>query len=36
MITETPGFTRSSQSRMRFGLPFRTMNTVVEVYGALL
>lgn len=27
----TPGFTRSFQSWMRFGFPFRTRNTMVEV-----
>src|ERR1044072_3584201 len=27
---------RSSQSLMPFGLPLRTRNTIVEVYGALL
>ena len=27
----TPGLTRSSQSRIPFGLPFRTRKTIVEV-----
>ena len=27
----TPGFTRSSQSRIPFGFPFRTRNTIVDV-----
>ena len=31
VITETPGFTRSSQSLMPFGLPLRTRNTMVDV-----
>src|SRR3569833_1746307 len=31
-----PGFARSAQSLMPFGLPLRTMNTMVDVYGALL
>ena len=36
MITDTPGFTRSSQSRIFFGLPLRTRKTIVDVYGELL
>jgi len=36
MITDTPGRARSSQSRICFGFPFRTVKTIVEVYGALL
>ena len=35
-MTPMPGFTRSFQSLMPFGLPLRTRNTIVEVYGALL
>jgi hypothetical protein len=31
VMTETPGFTRSFQSRMPFGLPLRTRKTTVEV-----
>ena len=31
VTTETPGFTRSSQSLMPLGLPLRTRNTMVEV-----
>jgi len=31
VITDTPGFTTSFQSRMPFGFPFRTRNTMVEV-----
>jgi hypothetical protein len=33
VITETPGFTRSSQPWTPFGFPFRTRKTMVEVYG---
>ena len=36
VITDTPGLTRSSQSRIPFGFPFRTIKTIVEVYGELL
>src|SRR5262245_50024317 len=32
----TPGLTRSPQSRMFLGLPLRTRNTIVDVYGELL
>ena len=31
VITWMPGLTRSFQSRMPFGLPLRTRNTIVEV-----
>src|SRR3954452_10366923 len=31
-----PGLTRSLQSLMPLGLPLRTRNTMVEVYGELL
>ena len=31
-----PGLIRSPQSLMPLGLPLRTRNTIVEVYGALL
>ncbi|AHB50418.1 hypothetical protein W911_16525 [Hyphomicrobium nitrativorans NL23] len=34
MTTEMPGFVRSFQSLIPFGLPLRTRNTLVEVYGA--
>src|SRR5690242_1983611 len=33
VTTITPGLTRSSQSLMPFGLPLRTTNTIVDVYG---
>ena len=33
VITDTPGLTRSSQSLMPLGLPLRTRNTIVDVYG---
>ena len=32
----TPGFTMSGQSLMPFGLPLRTTNTIVDVYGSEL
>src|SRR6185503_7122473 len=35
-MTEIPGRVRSLQSLMFFGLPLRTRNTIVDVYGALL
>src|SRR5690242_7003279 len=35
-MTDTPGLARSSQSVICLGLPLRTRNTMVEVYGALL
>ncbi len=35
-MTSTPSFTRSFQSLMPFGLPLRTRNTIVDVYGQLL
>jgi hypothetical protein len=35
-MTDTPGRTRSLQSLMPFGFPFRTRSTIVEVYGVLL
>ena len=35
VITATPGLTRSLQSLMPFGLPLRTRNTIVDVYGEL-
>ena len=35
-MTATPGFTRSFQSLIPFGLPLRTRKTIVEVYGELL
>ena len=31
VMTSTPGFTRSFQSLIPFGLPLRTRNTIVEV-----
>ena len=34
VMTLTPGFTRSSQSRIPFGFPLRTRKTMVDVYGA--
>jgi hypothetical protein len=34
-MTETPGRARSAQSSICFGLPLRTRNTIVDVYGAL-
>ena len=34
-MTPTPGLTRSLQSLMPFGLPLRTRNTIVDVYGEL-
>ncbi len=36
VMTAMPGFTRSGQSLIFFGLPLRTRNTIVDVYGALL
>ena len=36
VITATPRFARSSQSLMPLGLPLRTRNTIVDVYGELL
>ncbi len=33
VITATPGFSRSGQSWIAFGLPLRTSNTIVLVYG---
>jgi len=36
VITEMPGRARSPQSLIFFGLPLRTRNTIVEVYGELL
>ena len=35
-MTCTPGLTRSAQSWMPLGLPLRTRNTIVDVYGVLL
>ncbi len=35
MITCTPGFARSLQSLICFGLPWRTRNTIVVEYGEL-
>src|SRR3546814_1807779 len=36
VMTCTPGLMRSFQSLMCLGLPLRTRNTMVDVYGALL
>src|SRR4030095_2064973 len=36
VMTDTPGRARSFQSRIALGLPLRTRNTIVEVYGELL
>jgi len=36
MTTLTPGRARSAQSRIAFGLPLRTMMTVIELVGAAL
>src|SRR5215468_7151480 len=35
-MTCTPGRVRSAQSLIPLGLPLRTRNTIVEVYGELL
>ena len=32
-MTDTPFFTKSSQSLIPFGFPLRTKNTIVDVYG---
>ena len=35
-MISTPSPSKSGQSRMPFGLPLRTRNTIVDVYGELL